>query len=235
MLVAAGLGLWGCNTEVEKLTAADREYYPIYVGHKWLYEAVDSLYRNDVAVKVSRFQLQDEVIGFAKDAAGDTAWQVLRSRRLNAAAVWQPDTVFTLTRTFKHVLTQRSNRRTVELVFPVRENYAWQLHAFLAELTDTTKDAYTQTRQYTGLGQPYSREVLGQFICFEPTITTEADILYDVYNPVQRHTVFARGVGPVFSEERRYIMGCPPGSSPDCAYVPGFIALGYGRVRVLVQ
>jgi hypothetical protein len=206
------------------------DYYPVAVGDFRIYNVVDSIYQNNRGT-ATRFQFRERVVETFTDAAGEEAYRVVRSRRALPTNAWSDDSVMIIKTTPNTLLLTRSNRRTVELVFPVRAGRKWNANAFNSGDTITA-----EKRGYNRVGQPFEAPAtVAQPQRYDQTATTADTTAYDLFNVNIQRQVYARGVGPVYRWRRRYVYGCPPGSPADCSLVPGYIVGGNARVETLVE
>ncbi|WP_133272883.1 hypothetical protein [Hymenobacter radiodurans] len=227
-LLAVGVA-WACTRETEPGPDMGLEYYPVEVGAYRVYAVVDSIYQNNTGT-ATRFQFRERVDETFIDASGDSVYRVVRSRRTTPAQAWRDDSVFIIKTTPNTLLLTRSNRRTVELVFPVRAGRKWNSNAFNSGDTITA-----EKRGYDRVGEPFELTAATQPQRYEQTITTADTTAYDLFNLNIQRQVYAREVGPIHRWRRRYQYGCPPGSPADCSLVPGYRLAGSSRVETLIE
>ena len=243
---ALAVGFAGCKENtVEILPDAGLGYYPVAVGNYWIYAVADTSWSpasnqgsqvtRSVAT-VSSFQFREAIASTFTDAAGKTAYRLVRSKRLTPSAAWVDDSVFTLSPTAQSVILNRNNLRTLELIFPVREGRLWNFNGYNNNSEDTVT---AETRRYRNVGEPFSTAVSGITKAYPATVTTtnegtaQADDAYYV-NTYQQ--VFAKGVGPVFRRKRRfsnfYYISSNGGS---VVFVPRSYSFGYSRRETLIE
>ena len=225
----AALAGGACTRETEPGPELGLDYYPVEVGAYRIYSVIDSIYQNDRGT-ATRFQFRERIADTFTDAAGEEAYRVVRSRRATLADTWQDDSVMILKATPNTLLLTRSNRRTVELVFPVRAGRSWNANAFNSGDTITAEN-----RDYDRVGEAFEIPASPQPLRYEQTVTTADTTAFDLFNLNIQRQVYAREVGPVHRWRRRYQYGCPPGSPPDCSLVPGYVVAGSVRVETLVE
>ncbi len=215
-LVAVGLavGLAGCKTETEAIPETGTDYYPVAVNRYWTYAVTDttwsqSTYSGGQLVRggftVSNSQVRETITETFTDAAGNPAYRLLRARRANAAAAWTNDSVFVVTATPQYVAVSRSNRRTLEAVFPVKEGGKWHVNAFnnsVPGVEDTVK-----TRRYARLGQPFTTAAVGGSPAATYPVTVQTVNIgpaaeNNLLNLNSYQQVLARGIGPVYRNRR---------------------------------
>ncbi|MCC2544869.1 hypothetical protein LJY25_00300 [Hymenobacter sp. BT175] len=217
-----------CTTETVPGPERGTEYYPVEVGDFRIYNVVDSIWNEDVPT-ATRFQFRERVTETFLDAMGKPVFRVVRSRRATATDNWRDDSVMLVNKTDQTVLVTKNNRRTVDLVFPIREGGTWNLNAYNPIDTIVAKN-----RSYARLGEPFEVSSGGGTYRYDATVTTVADDINLIY-PTVWQQVYAKGVGPVYRVVRRYNYGCPPRSDSGCAFVPGYIKTGHSRTEVLVE
>lgn len=245
MAATSALGVAGCKENtVEILPDEGLGYYPVAVGNYWIYAVADTTWStasgqgSQVTPSVptaSAFQFREAIASSFTDAAGKMAYRLVRSKRLTATAAWVDDSVFTLSPSSQSVILNRNNRRTLELIFPVREGRLWNFNAY-----NNSEDIVTaETRRYRRVGEPFSTTVGGTAKAYPATVTTtnegtaQADDAYYV-NTYQQ--VFAKGVGPVFRRKRRfsnfYYINSNGG---NVVFVPRSYTFGYSRRETLIE
>ncbi|MBO2012601.1 hypothetical protein [Hymenobacter negativus] len=203
----------GCKNDTEAIPETGADYYPVAVGRFWTYAVTDtvwgqSAYNGQVTrggVVVTNTQKRETITETFTDAAGNTAYRMVRAKRDNAAAAWRDDSVFVVTATPQFVSISRSNVRTLEAVFAMKEGGKWHVNAFnnsLPGVEDTVK-----TRQYSRLGQPYTTAAIGaQPAVTYPLSVTTTDMgpaaVSNLLNEVSYQQIFAKNIGPVFRNRR---------------------------------
>ncbi|RIY13819.1 hypothetical protein D0T11_01690 [Hymenobacter rubripertinctus] len=231
VLGAAVLGaavLAGCQdtSEVEPFTGP--EYYPLAVGSYRIYDVADTAWANNKPT-VSRFQFREQVdTELTPDATGQSVYRLIRSRRPTATDAWRVDSVFTVTVGERAVTEQFNNRRTVALVFPVREGRVWNINAFNSQDSVTASN-----RLYSRVGQPFSVQRNGKTYGYDNSLTTTNNLAVDVnacYTSIRR-TTFAKDVGPVYRISRAFTHD--PGGGKPCDNTA--IYLGQSRSEVLIE
>lgn len=203
----------GCKNETEAIPETGADYYPVAVGRFWTYAVTDtvwgqSAYNGQVvrgSVTITNTQKRETITETFTDAAGNPAYRMVRAKRNTAADAWRNDSVFVVTATPQFVAINRSNVRTLETVFPMKESGKWHVNAFNSSVPgveDTVK-----TRQYRRLGQPFTTAAVGsQAAATYPTTVTTTDIgpaaVSNLLNVVSYQQVFAKTIGPVFRNRR---------------------------------
>lgn len=239
---ALALALAGCKADSsEPPPESGADYYPVAVNNFWIYAVADSTWMQATptqpsTVQVSNYQFRETVSGTFQDAAGQTAYRLVRARRVPPATAWLDDSVFTLRATSHFVQLTRNNLRTLELVFPIRQDSLWNANAF----NDNTNDPISaRTRQYRRVGQALTVAAAGAPQTYANTVSTtnegtaKRDDLYEVKTYRQ---VYAKGVGPVQRQRRRlirYYLNSGPNGNP--VFYPGSYFFGFSRLETLVD
>jgi len=228
--LAAGLlalTLAGCKNESVKVAPNDTSYYPLAVGDYRIYNVTDTTWNNNIRV-VEQYQFRERVAEEYTDAAGRRALQVVRSKRATPTAAWRDDSVLVVSPSADNVLVSRNNRRTVELVFPVRENYSWNMNAF-----NELDPIQAQNRSYIEVGQPFTVVSEGQTYAY-PATATVFDESYDkLCIPYWRRQVYVKGEGPVYRQWRAFSLNVP--NTGLCSPMAVYIYRGRSRTEVLVE
>lgn len=248
LALAAGvvIGLASCKENtVEVLPDAGLGYYPVAVGNYWIYAVADTTWSpasgqgSQVTPSVATataFQFRETIASTFTDAAGKTAYRLVRAKRLTPTAAWVDDSVFTLSPSAQSLILNRNNLRTLELIFPVREGRLWNFNAYSNNSEDTVT---AETRRYRRVGESFSATASGTTKAYPATVTTtnegmaQADDAYYV-NTYQQ--VFAKGVGPVFRRKRRFSNFYYVSSNGgNVVFVPKSYTFGYSRRETLIE
>jgi hypothetical protein len=236
LLLAATL--LGCNKEQEftPAMALGTEYYPLAINTQRTYAVVDTAWSYGVAT-VTSFQLRESIVDTFRNASGQKSYRVIRSRRVSATDAWANDSVYVLTTTQQTVTLLRDNRRTVELVFPVRESQAWNQFAYDGSSPDTITDV---NRRYYHVGQALTIAPLGlPSKTYPETLTTlnegrnSALFADDLYYLKQYQQVYAKEFGPVMRRWRSYYY-CDD-NDPTCVGSSDYIFRGNSRYQLLID
>ena len=235
-LLSAALA--GCQNTTVAVPDPGRGYYPLAVGNTWTYAVRDSVWSvASPGTPTSRatattFQFRETIADIFSDAAGQSAYRLVRAKRATVTDNWVDDSVFTISALSNALILNRSNTRTVELVFPPRLGRSWNLNAFNNNYNDTIT---AETRRYTAVNQPFTTGggITGlAAVAYANTISTanagmatESSLL----RRVNYQQVFAQGVGPVYRRRDNfaaftYTSLTPPFNQifPKDAYTSGF-------------
>lgn len=203
----AAAAMAGCKNTTEAVPDLGRGYYPLAVGNTWTYAVRDSVWSAanlttpTSTVTATSFQFRETITETFNDAAGQPAYRLVRARRATATDNWVDDSVFTISTPGSALILNRSNTRTVELIFPPRAGRSWNLNAFNNNYNDTIT---AETRQYSAVGRPFTTGGGNTGLAatsYANTITTantgmatESSLL----RRVSYQQVYAQGVGPVY-------------------------------------
>ncbi|MBF9220377.1 hypothetical protein [Hymenobacter ruricola] len=246
-VVLAG-GLASCKNEIEAGPDTGTGYYPVAVGNSWTYAVTDTTWSQAIAngplvsqvtpsvATVSSYKFRETITETFTDAAGRKAYRLVRAKMVPPSTAWVNDSVFVLTANDQFVALNRNNVRTVELVFPVRNEASWNLNAFNNSAADTVTNL---TRQYSRVGQPYATGGGASGLPvknYETTLTTnntgtaaESSLL----KSIGYQQVFAKGVGPVL--RRRFFFAYFYLNGSTITYVPGSYFAATTRRETLID
>lgn len=232
LLLAATL--LGCSKEQEFVPAVvlGTEYYPLAINMQRTYAVVDTAWTAGRPA-VTSFQLREAIVDTFRNASGLKSYRVVRSRRGSATAAWANDSVYVLTAASQTVTLLRDNRRTVELIFPVRENQGWNQFIYDGSSADTS---IAINRRYHRVGQALTLAPPGlPTKTYPETLVTldEGDKFPDnAYYLTQHQQVYAKGIGPVMRRSRNYYFGT---DDPNYQPTPDYIFRGNSRYQLLLD
>lgn len=199
-------------------TFGGTELYPLRVGTYRVFAVADTTWRLNVPT-ISTYQLREVVADSFPSPATSLApagvsYRIVRARRADAAEQWKDDSVFVLTPLPQALLLNRGNRRTVELLFPVRKGQVWNRLAYDAQ--DSINREYRRVNEPVTLKLPN-----GETKAYEQSVRT-ADL--DEENEFYHRTyeqIFVPAVGPVHRRRRNlstytYVGGA---QVPNAAYI----------------
>ena len=214
------------------------DYFPVVVGTYRTYAVTDSVWATARATATT-YQLRERVAEQFTDAAGKTAYRLVRSKRTNASADWVDDSVLVVQPTAQAVLLTRNNQRTVELVYPARAGKGWNANAFR-----TSPDTVSSLTRYYGpeVAVPFTTPASGGQAAktYDNTVSTKATLNgggEDIFLYSQRglRQVYASGVGPIL--RRRFSLNTyttNPANQEQIA-TPGIIQTGVAHYEVLLE
>ncbi len=187
-----------------------------------MYDVTDRTwsYNTDAFVE---YQLRERVDTVYPGAAGEPVYRIVRSRRDDAQSPWRDDSVMAVVITTQLVRRTLANRTTVELVFPVGGQRAWNPNVF------TGRDSTVRT--YAAFDQPLSLPTGKQFARTVRVVDEGEDNLFYLR---EQSSSYARGVGRV-SRIRRTLDFCQFNDSvtTGCSVGPGYIVRGFEREEYL--
>ena len=237
LVLTVGL-LAGACKETTYLEPADpgRAYFPAEVGRYRIYQVYDTAWLN-YAPAATAYQVRERLVASDPDAAGQPVFRVESARRTDPNAAWVADSVFTLSVDARRVVYTRGTRRSVELVFPVRDTLKWNLSAYAngaaANAADTTRQYVKGTN-----GQPFTLPAVPGYPArtFPKTLTTKnIGLAAPPANNCERRAyrqVFAEGIGPVYRRSLNYNFQNTSASTCDPELGPN---LGASHTEVLVE
>ena len=236
-----GMAAVSCSNSTVPAPEQGLEYYPIAVGNFWTYAVTDSSWTQasvsnpTSTLRADTYQFRETIISTFTDAASETAYRMVRAKRVPPATEWKDDSVFTLSATPHTVVLNRNNLRSVELIFPVREGHLWNANAFNNNSNDTIT---AETRRYSKLGQPLTTTVGGVSQTYPLTLTTTDEGKAkeeDSYYTKTYRQVYAKGVGPVQRQRRRFARYYNISSGGTVTFVPNAFIYGFSRTETLVD
>ena len=244
--LAVALGFAGCKNESEPAPETGSDYYPIAVGNFWTYAVADTTWSAATgqggqltpSVPTARaYQFRETIKEIFKDAAGQTAYRLVRAKLVPPATTFRDDSVFVLSAMPGFVALNRNNTRTVELIFPVREGRSWNLNAFNNNLNDTIT---TETRRYSLVGQPFSTEANAgnPARTYSNTVTTTNTGAAAESSLIKRQSyqqVFAKGVGPVFRRRIYFVNYNYTDTNGNQVYPPNAYFSAFSRRETLID
>ncbi|WP_157781093.1 hypothetical protein [Hymenobacter sedentarius] len=244
--VAVAMGCASCSTTTEPAPETGVDYYPVAVGNFWIYSVVDTTWSTAsgqgsqlVASVPTRtvYQFREKVTETFTDAAGKTAYRLVRSKLGPVGTTFQDDSVFVLSATPQSVVLNRNNARTLELIFPVREGRLWNLNGYNNNSNDTIT---AETRRYSLVGKPFTTAATAGTPAktYAATLTTTNTGTAAENSLVKRtgyQQVFAKGVGPVFRHRFSFLPYTYVGSGGNQVYPAGSYSVGFSRTETLID
>lgn len=228
-LLAAGALLEGCRNESVVPTPVV-DYYPLEVGTYRAYAVSDTLWSKGVATPTS-YQLREAVTEKFTDAAGKTAYRIVRARRVSNADAWADDSVLVVQPQAQAILLTYNNMRTIELIYPLRASKTWKKYAFTTDRPDSVRTFDASVEQpFTTPGaapKTYATTVIARDL--QPIEANDGLLRRGGYLQV-----FAQGVGPVL--RRRYAYETFYTTSNGASIItPTTIQVGRSRLEVLID
>lgn len=165
----------------------DAAYFPLRKGHFVEYH-VDSTYWDDfTGIETPRsLDLRYVVSDTLTDNEGRLSYTITVSRRKDATELWQPESIFIVTRTSERLEWIQNNLRFVKLVFPVQAKREWNGNEFISTL-DPGKLFYGGWKYtYADVGATAKND----FKTFENTLTVN-QVDETINNPEQQPNSYA--------------------------------------------
>ena len=193
----------GCRHDTDAVpTFGGPELYPLSVGTYRIYAVQDTTWRLNVptiGIYQQREIVTDSFPGPARTLGQPSiSYRVVRARRADAAQTWVEDSVFVLTPLPQSLLLNNANRRTIELLFPVRAGRVWNRLAFDAQ--DSLSREYRRPGEAVTLALPG-----GQTKTYDQSVRVIDVDAEDVLYHRTYEQIYAPGVGPV--QRRRRNLG----------------------------
>ncbi len=193
--VLVGGGLVACRHEADPPPAGTvltgQDFYPLSIGHYWIFEVEEHFWDYNVDSTV-RYQARETIDTTYRNAAGELTYRVVRARRADDLSPWRDDSVFALVGSFQNLRRTANNLPLLELVFPVRAGATWNANQLNA--------GEEQVRAYGTPDVPFTNT---RGIRYDSTVTVTDDVADDASDLIQRTTVYARRIGPVYRRRQR--------------------------------
>jgi|GEM_PF-916486 len=247
VVLALAVGLAGCQNKAEPAPETGADYYPIAVGNFWVFAVADTTYSpvggsganfTPSVATASAYRFKETIKEIFTDAAGQTAYRLVRSKLLPPATTYRDDSVFVLSATPQFVAQNRNNIRTLELIFPVREGRSWNFNAFNNNFNDTIT---AETRRYSRIGQPFTTETFAgnpakTYANTVTTTNTGAAAENSLIKRLGYQQVFVKGVGPVFRRRFYFVnFNYPDPTTGNQVYPPKAYTSAFSRREILID
>jgi hypothetical protein len=229
-LLAAGALLEGCRNESVVPTPVV-DYYPLEVGTYRAYAVSDTLWSKGLATPTN-YQLREAVTEKFTDAAGKTAYRVVRARRVSGADVWADDSVLVVQPQAQAILLTYNNVRTIELIYPLRASKTWKKYAFTTDQPDSVRAFDAVVEQPFTTPGPTPKTYATTAIARDQQPIEANDGLLRRGGNLQ---VFAQGVGPVLRRRYAYETFYTLSSNGASIITPNIIQRGHSRLEVLID
>lgn len=185
------LALTGCETDLAPQALPEHDYFPLQTGRFVVYDVEETRYALNANPVTQRYQLK-EVTGPAfLDAARQTAYQLIRSRRTASDQPWLPDSLWTTRLSTNEAIRAENGQEIVKLVFPVSDFLIWN-----ANRHNTREADGYELRNVGLLFRVQATE-------FPETVTVVAQEDSTLIALDKRLEVYARQVGMVYRETTR--------------------------------
>lgn len=244
--LALVVGFAGCKNASEPAPETGSDYYPVAVGNFWTYAVTDTTWSavggqganfTPSVPRASVYQFKETIKEIFADAAGQTAYRMVRSKLVAPATIFRDDSVFVLTANPQFVALNRNNTRTLELIFPVREGRSWNFNAFNNNFNDTIT---AETRSYSHVGQLFSTGATAGAPAktYASTLTTTNTGAAAESSLIKRQgyqQVFAKGVGPVYRRRFYFVNYNYTDANSNQVYPPKAYSSATSRTETLTD
>ncbi|MFC6999991.1 hypothetical protein [Rufibacter roseus] len=224
LLVLLSVFLSSCEDEVITLDPdkTGHAYYPLEVGHYWVFSITETTYRNNVG-QTTEFQIRERIDETTVDQSGREWYRVEISRRENESDRWKVQDVMLLSKSASDFRITKNNQTLVHMVYPAQNGKTWIYNPLN---TSETKEFYS----YEKIGDSFS---MGSNT-YDNTLTiVQADTVNLLFLN-EKHEVLSFGVGPVYRMWRSHKY-CDGDTGVNCEIGTGYIVTGTEREEVLIE
>jgi hypothetical protein len=175
------------------------DYFPLKVGNFQIYEVVQTDIVNNVATE-STYELRAVVSDSAKNNNGSITYTIIREKRVNPSADWQPFETWSAKLANNKLIQNESNILFVKLLFPPSLNLSWDGNEFnnlpdngnLFNDSKSEKYIISDVSDITSLSNGYQ-------------VANTITVTQNAYNDIptgkdQRSEIYAKNVGLVYKE-----------------------------------
>ena len=118
------LCLFSCtDNAVEVLRQAD--YFPLSIGHYWIYEIDEIRYSEFNPPEVFHYELKSEIVDSFINGEGIETYVIYRSTRNSSLESWAYKQTWTAYSTEQYSVENEANVSFIKLLFPLVKNSAW--------------------------------------------------------------------------------------------------------------
>lgn len=188
-----------CKKESTDPLTIDKSYFPLETGKYILYDVDSTGYSSfDGSVKVSSYQIKEELDSPFIDNEGNEAYRIIRSRRENDTSAWRTIDIWTANLTDHTAEKVEENLRFIKLDFPVNLSKRWYGNAKIQTDGD---QAYLDgwIYEYTSVNAPLTINGLS----FDSTVTV---LQHDEENLIEQTIYieqYAKDVGLIYKKEEQ--------------------------------
>ena len=188
-----------CKKESTDPLVIDKSYFPLETGRYILYDVDSTGYSSfDGSVKVSNYQIKEELDSPFIDNEGNEAYRIIRSRRENDTSAWRTIDIWSTNLTDHTAEKVEENLRFIKLDFPVNLNKRWYGNA---KIQTDSNQAYLDgwIYEYTSVNAPLTINGLS----FDSTITV---LQHDEENLIGQTIYieqYAKDVGLIYKKEEQ--------------------------------
>ncbi|QJW89902.1 hypothetical protein HNV11_11200 [Spirosoma taeanense] len=191
----------GCQTTSPVPIVSDTDFFPLKSQQYIIYDVQEQRYALNAPALQLTYQLKEVVGDVYRDVTGQTAYRLLRYRRLAEGQSWQADSVWSARLVNNEAIRTENGLDFIKLVFPFSDQLRWNGN----RRNIYGEDAY----ELRNNPQPY--RVLDKQ--FDETVTVVAQNDSTLVSQDKRVEVYARQVGLIY-KERTQLQYCS--SSPAC-------------------
>ncbi|MVM34282.1 hypothetical protein GO755_29900 [Spirosoma sp. HMF4905] len=215
LFVLVGLfQLIGCQWKTTEPETTDLNYFPLETGRYVVYDVQERQYTLNAAPLLQTYQLKEVVGQPYTDVTGQTAYRLMRFRRVSDSQPWQTDSVWSARIVNNEAIRTENGRDFVQLVFPISNQLSWDGNRRNALGLDT-----------------YTARNAGQFYRvqdkqFDQIVTVLGKNDSTLIAQTKHVAVYAQQVGLIYKEQIN-VQFCS--SSPACI---GHNQIDYGTQQV---
>lgn len=126
------------KNEIEDInTDFEYEFFPLAIGHQWLYQA-DSIVFDPVVggiqLDTATFLIRETITDTLRDNTGRLLYRIQYAEK-RGDDPWMTKFVYTARRESTRAVRNENNLHYIKMVFPITEGSAWEGNAFIDEKT----------------------------------------------------------------------------------------------------
>ena len=129
LLVILGLAT-SCQPTNSLIADSDQAFFPLETGRFMVYTITEERFSLTAAPARKSYQLKELIGPTYINASGQTAYRILRFRRLNDQELWQADSIWSARRTETEALRTENGQTRVCLTFPLADGQPWNGNAY---------------------------------------------------------------------------------------------------------
>lgn len=188
-----------CNEESTPPLTINMSYFPLSPGKYIIYDVDSTGYSSfDGTVKVSSYQVMEELDSPFMDNEGNEAFKVIRSRRADENSAWRITDIWTTNITEHTAEKVEENLRFIKLDFPVNIGKRWYGNAKI--LTDSNQTYLKDwVYEYTAVHE----QVTLNGVSFDSTVTVMQHDEQNLIEQIIYYEQYAAGVGLIYKKEQQ--------------------------------
>lgn len=183
-------------------------YFPLEIGKSTIWQVDSIVFDTDgqggIFTDTSRFQLKETVADTFRNAAGELAFRLERFTRADSSQTWQSKAVWWAQQTENQSLRIENNLRFVSLIHPMDRRSEWDglVHIDKNQLIEIAGEPLDLFKGWQfEVDSIDIRRSVGSFVFDSVLVITQANYDDKVDLRFSRQ-LFARGIGPVFFEQK---------------------------------